>query len=181
MNSEKKNVAKGQKKQNHVHSTKNCRVVLNRITVHANDRSMTSSSSGSLVAVEHRQVVQAPQQPNASTIAPAYKNRMKKAINQLKLTLQATITENMSSFISDNETQLIKQLCQNKMFELTAAHAVEIKQLRINYEAKLAKSKNERNRAVKNAKKKQWCSGCGKGTAYKMMMFCNNKCQKKHM
>lgn len=152
------------------------RVVLDRLDVDKIGRKRP------MPLLQVNEVAQQSSQTNStSSINLIYKNHMKKAIKSLTATMQTTFEERLTDFIAGNEENFNRQLNDDKITKLTKKHADELNQLRYYYETKLANLQIERDRAVADAMKKQWCTGCGKGTENRMMMFCNNFCQNKHV
>lgn len=110
-----------------------------------------------------------------------YKAQIERAIEHLTANMQMNFTENLQQFIAATENQFRNELCKNELADMKKRHEKEVAGLKAEYEEKLKQCKREHNEAVEDAKMKQWCRGCGKGTKHKMMIFCNSKCQKMHM
>lgn len=110
-----------------------------------------------------------------------YENQMNKSIDGLVSSMKTNFKDNLTAFIASNEAQIKPHVYRSGMAKLKKEHAQELADLRAGYMALLDKANRERDAAVEDAKKKQWCPGCGKGTKHQMMMYCNTKCQKVHM
>lgn len=110
-----------------------------------------------------------------------YENQMNKSIDGLVSSMKTTFKENLAAFIASNEVQIEPHVYRSEITRLKKEHAQELADLKAGYMAMLEQVKRERDLAVEDAKKKQWCPGCGKGTKHQMMMYCNTKCQKVHL
>ncbi|XP_055306235.1 uncharacterized protein LOC129570590 [Sitodiplosis mosellana] len=119
-----------------------------------------------------------------------YEHQMNKSIEGLVSSMKTTFQENVAALIDAIEAQVQPNVFQSEVARMKANHANEIADLKkrhshamadieAGYRARLEQAQREKDLAVEDAKKKQWCPGCGKGTKHKMMMFCNSRCQKK--
>ena len=122
---------------------------------------------------------------------PMYKDQMNKSIEVLASSMKDSFKENLDTFFGTIEKQIrsnLTNLHEMEVAQLKASHAEEIDQLKkniaeleANSRARLAEAEREKVLAVAETKKKLWCPGCGEGIKCKMMMFCNSKCEMKHM
>lgn len=180
---------------------KSCNIVLNRIAVEAHRMSTSTStstvvqqvSSSTVVEKRARKTFPMPLNRNVTlqmqTIHDAqleslYEHRMNQSIDGLTASLQNTFKEHLSAFIRANESRLGTQVLRIELDKLKKSHAQQMVELEAKYQAKvtglqakLNTAVRERKRALEKAKKRR-CSGCGKDCA-QLMVFCDNKCQKK--
>lgn len=173
---------------------KSCSITLNRATVE-NFRMNTSCPNIQIDTSSPQQkrarksfqnslsenVTQQVQSIQNVLLESMYENQMNKSIDGLVSSMKMTFKENLAAFIASNEVQIEPHVYRNELAKLKKEHSQELADMKAGYMAMLEQVKRERDSAVEDAKKKQWCPGCGKGTKHQMMMYCNTKCQKIHL
>ncbi|XP_031638076.1 uncharacterized protein LOC116350423 [Contarinia nasturtii] len=171
-----------------------CRVVLENLNMNSSGDSWiaslknqaTSATSLSTLTLNRSEGITG-MQKDVTEQMPLVKNyeaRMNEVIDRTISEIRTKYRENLIELIPLNNGPMVHYACKRELAKLRAEHAEEIVQLKgeiLHYRAKMERMKRECDSAIEDAKKKQWCSSCGKGKDHIQIHFCNNECQEKYI
>lgn len=100
---------------------------------------------------------------------PSQNAQLQNVIDDVVSTIKITLQRTLNQEIAANTTRIRNQLKEH--------YEQEIFQLK----QKMADMERNYKLEVAEAKKKQWCSSCGKGKRSTMNFYCNRKCEKEYL